>query len=159
DKPVTYTYDFGKDADGGGVYAKQSQRDTIFTVDKTVVSGLPAELLDPVLFTLDVDKVRKVKLTGWQKLFGSPFTLEFERKDKSSPWEVKKGPDKFKLDTGKLETLLNDLRPCRAERFVEFKSGPKPKSKFDLPDDALLIEITVEGEEKPVTLTVGDKAD
>jgi hypothetical protein len=159
DKPVTY--DFGKDASDGGVYAKQSQRDTIFTVAKTLVSSLPSDLLDPVLFTLDVDKVRKVKLTGWQKLVGSPVTLEFERKDKSSPWEVKKGPDKFKLDAGKLETLLNDLHPCRAERFVEFKSGPKPNPKYKLEpaDDALAVEITVEGEEKPITLTVGDKAD
>jgi hypothetical protein len=159
DKPVTYAYDFGKDTNDGGVYAKQSQRDTIFTVDKTVVNGLPAEVINPVLFTLDTDKVRKVKLTGWQKLVGSPVTLEFERKDKSSPWEVKKGPDKFKLDGGKVDTLLNDLHTCRAERFVEFKSGPKPKYKLDLADDALVVEITVEGKDKPITLTVGAPSD
>jgi hypothetical protein len=160
DKPVTYAYEFGRESEsGGGVYAKQSQRDTIFTVDKTAVSGLPTDIMDPVLFTLDADKVRKVKLTGWQKLVGSPLTLEFERKDKSSPWEVKKGPDKFKLDGGKVDTLLDDLRTCRAERFVEFKSGPKPKYKLDPADDALVIEITVEGEEKPLTLTVGAPSD
>jgi Domain of unknown function (DUF4340) len=156
-KPVTSTYDFGKDAPDGTQYAKQGQRDLIFTVNKNVLMGLPnagIDVLDPVVFKLDnPDKVTKVTLTGWQNLIGSPVTLEIEHKDKK--WELKKGPPNFNLDGSKVQKLLDDLRVCRAERFVVFKTGPKPDMELDVAKGALLIELTVEGEAKPITLTIG----
>jgi len=135
------------------VYAKQSQRPMIFTVSKLLLDALPTDLLDPTVFTFDATKVKKVKLTGWQDLVGSPVTLEFEKKDKT--WEVVKGPPKFTLDASKLTKLLDELHDCRAQPFVDFKTGAKPKYKLDAADGALVIEITVDGEEKPITLTVG----
>ena len=154
-KPVTYTYDFGKQPkpDSDEVYAKQSQRPTIFTASKPFLDALPTDLLDPIVFTFDVTKAKKVTLTGWEDLVGSPVKLEFEKKDKT--WEVLKGLPKDKFDAAKLNKLLDELHDCRAASFVAFKSGPKPEYKLDGAKGALVIEITVEGEEKPITLTVG----
>ena len=154
-KPVTYTYAFGKETPEGALYAKQSQRDTIFTVAKTTLDTLPTDILDPLVFHFDADKLKKVSFTGWQDLTGEPITLELERKDGKSPWEVKKGPKTFKLDEGKVNQLIAELQTCRATRFVALKTGAKPEQKLTLAAGALVIEFTVDGEEKPITLTVG----
>ena len=136
------------------MYSRQSQRpNLIFTVPKSVLEGLPTDILDPVVFTPDLDKVKKVTLTGWQDVVGSPLTMEFEQKDKK--WEVVKGLPKDKFDAAKLPTLLNNLHECRAVSFVTFTSGPRPEQKLDPAAGALVIELTVEGEAKPITLTIG----
>lgn len=152
-KDTTHEYDFGKDADQGQVYAKQGQRDMVFTVDKGTLTALRAELQDPTVFHFDVPKVKAVKVTGWKELLGSPLTLEFERKG-AAEWVVK-SPPKFNLDRGKLERFLAELSNLRAVSFVAHKATPKPEQGLDVDQGALAVEITVEGEKEPLKLTVG----
>ncbi len=155
-KDTTSEYDFGKDEDKDHVYAKQGQRDMVFTVDKHVLTALRAELQDPTVFNFDVPKVKAVKVTGWKELLGTPLTLEVERKG-TAEWTVK-NPPKFNLDRGKLERFLAELSHLRAVSFVAHKATPKPEQGLDVDQGALTVEITVEGEKEPLKLTVG-KAD
>jgi hypothetical protein len=48
-----------------------------------------------------------------------------------------------------------DLANLRAERFVVRKSGPKPEQELGNKERTLLIEITLDGEKNPLTLTIG----
>jgi hypothetical protein len=155
-KDTTHEYDFGKDEDKDHVYAKQGQRDMVFTVDKHVLTTLRAELQDPTVFNFDAAKVKAVKVTGWKELLGTPLTLEVERKGPAE-WNVK-SPPKFNLDRGKLERFLADLSHLRSVSFVAHKATPKPEQGLDVDQGALAVEITVEGEKEPLRLTVG-KAD
>jgi hypothetical protein len=155
-KDTAWEYDFGKDEDKDHVYAKQGQRDTIFTVDKNVLATLRGELQDPTVFNFDMAKVKAVKITGWKELLGSPLTLELERKS-ATEWAAK-GPPKFNLDRMKLERFLGDLSRLRAVSFVAHKATPKPEQGLDADQGALVVEITLEGEKEPLRLTVG-KAD
>src|SRR5262249_2293399 len=92
----------------------------------------------------------------WQDVTGSPYTLQLERK--AGVWAVLKPAD-FKLDEGKIDGLLSYLATLRAKRFVAHKGSakqPDPKeTKLDLKAGALLVEITLEGEKEPITLTIG----
>jgi hypothetical protein len=155
EKPQTFEYLFGKELeDKISFYAKQGQRDVIAAVDKAIVAPLKdTELLDLGVFSFDVAKVKSVKLTGWQKVVGGQFVLELERKD-ASQWTVK-APKDFTIDAGKVRALLDALAHLRAERFISHKSEPKADQELKVADGALVIEVTVEGEEKPFQLTIG----
>ena len=157
-KPTTYTYDFGKEprAGSGEVYARQSQRSVIFTVPKPVEDLLPTELLDPVVFTFNVDKVQKVTLAGWQDVVGELKTLEFEKKD--NKWEITKGLPKDKFDADKFTRLLDALHECRALRFDAFNPKPEALAKYKFAPEkgGLEMTLTVEGDDKsPIKLTIG----
>src|SRR5207245_4604707 len=84
-----------------------------------------------------------------------PPTLELERKGGS--WAVK--PADFKLDDGKLETILAYLANLKAKRFVSHKGNPKPpdpkETKLDPKSGALDVTLSLEGEKEPLTLTIG----
>src|SRR5262249_4119442 len=75
DKTEEKVYLFGNETDDG-VYAKQADKPLIFTVGKHVLTALKAELRDPVVYKFDHTKVTGMKLVGWKKLAGSPFTLD-----------------------------------------------------------------------------------
>jgi hypothetical protein len=153
DKPVTYTYDFGNEVgQDGGVYAKQSQRDIIFTVNKDVVASLPTDVLDPVIFTFNPADVEKVKISGWSAL-----AWDLERKD-ATTWTVKEAPKDHVLDSAKVNKFLSDLQTVKASQWVAFKDGAKGNYDFALPDGGMKVELTVKGEKEPFVLTVG-KAD
>src|SRR5262249_24849554 len=127
-KEKTYTYDFGKEAEGG-VYARQSQSDLIFVASKEVLTTLQGQLQDPTVFRFDPNKVKSVKLTGWKDLLGSTLTLELEKS--GSEWRAK-SPKDFKLDTSKLQRFLQELSTLRAERFVAHDAAPKPEQGLDV---------------------------
>jgi hypothetical protein len=76
-----------------------------------------------------------------------------ERKGTNN-WSMK-GDNKFKLSAPQAESFLSGLTYVRAEKFVVFKSGPKPEHKLTPAEGALRIEITVDGEKEPVTLSIG----
>ena len=79
-KSDDHTYLFGKETeDKTGVYAKQGDRDLVFVVRKSTLEALHGDLLDPTVFTFDAAKVRGLKLTGWQDVIGSPFTIDVDR--------------------------------------------------------------------------------
>jgi hypothetical protein len=151
-KPATFTYDFGKDAQVGEVYAKQSQRpDMIFAASKSVVEGLPTEIVDTTILQLNTADVEGLKITGWSGL-----TWELERKD-ATTWTAKAAPPEQKPDSAKINKFLGELSNLQAKGFVAFKSGPKPEYGFDLPAGGTKIEMKLKGQD-PITLTVG-KAD
>jgi hypothetical protein len=159
---TSYTYDFGKDAAGGGEYARQSQRPMVFVVDKTRLEALQKDLRDPTIFAVaDTSKVKALKLTGWVNVTGMPTTWDFERKD--GKWAVKTpAPNTIAVDQDKVRILVEGLAHLTAKRFVG--QDAKIKAAFDKDEDktALTIDMTVEGQEKPLQLKVvnltGDKA-
>jgi hypothetical protein len=148
-------YQFGVETDDkSGVYAKQGERDLAFIARKGVPDAVTqGELLDPTVFRLDLAKVQGVKVTGWKDVVGTEMTLDMERKGTNN-WAMK-GGSSFKLSPPQAESFLNGLATVRAESFVAFKTGPKPEHKLSPAEGALQVEITVDGEKGPVTLTFG----
>jgi hypothetical protein len=161
EKDKERTYQFGAETDDKTqVYAKQAERDLVFSVGKSAVDAFQqADLTDPTVFTLDLSKVTGMKLTGWKEFSvnGQPQTLDLERKGANN-WAVKGNPN-YKLSASQAEAFLANLATVRAEKFVTFKTGPKPEQKLTPADGALLVEVTVDGEKEPVTLALGAEAE
>jgi hypothetical protein len=153
-KPEEHVYLFGKDTDEG-TYAKLGDRDLIFQVNKTVLSRLSGELREQTVFSFDRNKVKALKVTAWQDVVGSPYTLDLERKSPTE-WTVK-APAGYNLDPAKAEEFITSLSFLRAEQFLNPKTGPQPE-KMEGKDGAMTVEITVEGEKDPLTLTLGGEA-
>ncbi|HTK77574.1 MAG TPA: DUF4340 domain-containing protein [Gemmataceae bacterium] len=155
DKDKPRVYQFGAETDDKtGVYAKQGGRDLVFVVRKQVVDAIEqGELLDPTVFRLDLSKVQGIKLTGWKDVVGNEMTLDMERKGTNN-WSMK-GTSTFKLSAPQAESFLSGLTYVRADKFVVFKSGPKPEHKLTPAEGALKIEITVDGEKEPIMLSIG----
>lgn len=153
----THEYLFGKEtSDKAGIYAKVSGSDYIFVVDTFALNSLNAELQDMSVFPrLDPAKIEGVKITGWQPLLGSPFTIEVDRKDNA--WSVKTPAD-FKLDAAKVQALLETLAGLRAEKHVVLKTGARPEHELDLAKGALQVELRIQGEKDAQKLLIG-KAD
>src|SRR5262249_36875291 len=147
-KPEEHVYLFGKDADDG-TYAKLGDRDLIFQVNKTVLSRIGTELREQKVFSFDPNKVKALKVAGWQEVTGTLFTLDLERKS-ATEWTVK-APAGFNLDPARAEEFLTSLSFLRAEQFLNPKTGPQPE-KMEAKDGAMTVEITVEGEKEPLTL-------
>jgi hypothetical protein len=159
-KPEEHVYLFGdevKDDKGNvtGVYAKEAKNSLVFTVPKSDVDPLQGELRDPTVFHFDAAKAKGLKVTGWTSTLGSPITLALERK--GGTWTVQASPVQVTLDQNKVEDFVNALSHLRADKFLDPKGEPKPE-KMDVKDDALQIEVTVEGEKDPYLLTVGGEA-
>jgi Domain of unknown function (DUF4340) len=162
DKTST-TYDFGKDAAGGGEYARQSQRPMVFVVDKTRLEALQKDLRDPTIFAVaDASKVKALKLTGWVNVNGELTTRDFER-NAEGKWAVKTPtPNTIVVDQDKVRLLVEGLAHLTAKRCVG--QDAKIKSAIDKDEDktALTVDMTVEGQERPLQLKVvnltGDKA-
>ena len=100
-----------------------------------------------------------MKLSGWATLNveRKPQTLDLQRKGANN-WAVK-APPAFKLSASQAESLLKSLAEVRAEKVIVYKTGPKPEYKLTPADEALTIEIAVDGEKEPVTLVLGADAD
>src|SRR5207247_6176703 len=111
------------------VYAKQGERDLVFSVRKGVLDDLQqTDLSDPTVFRLDLAKVTGMKLTGWKDVVGQETTLDLERKGANN-WTVKSPPG-YKLSASQAESFLGQLQTVRAEKFVVYKTGPKPDYKL-----------------------------
>jgi hypothetical protein len=155
------SYLFGAETDDKTqVYAKQGDRDLIFSVPKSAVDAFQqADVVDPTVFRLDLSKVTGMKLTGWATLNieRKPQTLDLERKGANN-WVVK-APSAFKLSASQAESLLMALAVVRAEKVAVYKTGPKPEFKLTPADGALSIDIAMDGEKEPVTLVLGAEAD
>jgi hypothetical protein len=152
---TSYTYDFGKDAAGGGEYARQSQRPMVFVVDKTRLEPLQKDLRDPTIFAVaDASKAKSLKLSGWVNVTGTPTTWDFER-NAEGKWVVKTpAPNSIAVDQDKVRILTEGLAHLTAKRFAG--QNAKIKAAFDKDEDktALSIDMTVEGQEKPLQLKV-----
>ena len=118
-----------------------------------VLATLRRELQDLTVFQFDLNKVKSVKMVGWKAKAGQNLTRVMERTG-ARAWTMKEPPD-FALDSNQLEIFVAGLANLRAERFVARAGGPKPEHKLGPQDPTFRIEITVEGEKEPLTLTVG----
>lgn len=151
-KTEEFVYQFGKETDDKTAYfAHMTGSDFIFLVRKGIVDDLQGDLQDPTVLKFTADKLKGMKLTGWQDVAISPVTLDLERKSNTS-W-VAKSPANFEVDATQAESFVGSLINLRAERFVG--KGSKPDYKLDTKDGALEIVLTIEGEKEPVTLIIG----
>ncbi len=152
-KAEDWVYLFGKNLDGDKtVYAKQGPRDVVFVVPRaTVEPVLTGDLRDPTVLSFDPTKVKSVKLSGWKDVAGVVVALELERKG-DKKWDVK-APAGFTADPDVVDNFVAGLTNLRASRFVTPKTGTK--TGLDVNEGALKVEVTVEGQEKPLELTVG----
>jgi Domain of unknown function (DUF4340) len=156
-KTEDHTYLFGKEAaDKSRLYAKQSDRDVVFEVQKSVIDSLEGDVRDPVVVRFDLNKLRGMKLVGWQEVIGSPFTLELERTGAQS-WKSRLPVD-FKVDSAKAEALASSLTGLHADRFLG-KVPIKPEYRLEINRGGLDLTLTVEGEKEPITITIGGEAD
>jgi hypothetical protein len=161
EKDKERSYQFGAETDDKTqVYAKQTDRDLVFSVSNTVVDAIrQADLPDPTVFHLDLNKVTGMKLTGWKEysVNGQPQTLDLEKKGANN-WAVK-GNSGYKLSASQAEAFLSNLAVVRAEKFVAYKSGPKPEYKLTPAEGALVVEVGVDGEKELTTLAIGGETE
>jgi hypothetical protein len=152
-KPTTTTFLFGKDSpDKKGVFFKIGGKDAVYVIDFAVADQIKKDLRDMAVIKFDPGKVKAIKFVGWEKIVGSPTTLSLERKD--NKWKVVK-PSSYDLDADKLQSFLDSIANLNADRFVSSGDKPRPNQELTVAKGALEIEITVEGKDKPLQLTVG----
>src|SRR5262249_37418062 len=131
-------------------YARIQEQPLVFTVLKAEVSRIIGrELRDLAVLKFDSTKATGLKLRGWKV----PITLELEKKD--GKW-VNKQDAASDIDSGKVATFLAQLSGLRADRIVSDRPDLE-KQEFDAnaKKGDLHIEVTFEGEQKPVKLYVG----
>jgi hypothetical protein len=149
-------YQFGVEADDKQhLYFRIGGTDRVYLVAKAALDPLlTGEVADPTIWRVDATKIRGVKLIGWKSLTGGmPLTLDMIRKSPSE-WSVKDQAD-YSVDVTKAEPFANSLALVRTDRFVKSKGGPGPEHKLDAKDDAMIVEVIVDGEKDPLVLTVG----
>ena len=157
DKDKERTYEFGNETDDKTrVYIRQSGRTAVMTVPVDNFNRFAVDLRDPTIYTLDVAKVKGIKLRGWKQLFGGPVEYAFEKK--GSDWTTSKSPAAFAVDPVKLNALLGVLTSPHAAAFVG--GAAKPEQGFDLNTAANSLEITIDIEGgTPIVLTLGNDTD
>jgi hypothetical protein len=152
-KTEDHVYLFGKDTEGG-LYAKLGSQDLVFIAPpRDMDAVLKGEIQDPTVFHFDANKVKGVTLAGWKNLGIGTITLELERAA-GQGWTVKRPPD-FSLDQSQADAFVKSLSDLAAVRFVSRNAEPKPAYQLDAKERAMLIEVTLDGEKAPLTLTVG----
>ncbi len=156
-KPEQHVYLFGKESDDRtGIYAKQGERDLVFTVPKNSLEALENSLRDTTLYSFDPAKVKSLKLAGWQDIVGKPFILDLDRKAANN-W-VAKNPADFQVDSAKVEGFVAGLPKVRIVRFADAAAGLKSVYKFEPRDGGLDIVLTIDGQKEPYALTIGGQA-
>jgi hypothetical protein len=165
DKTEDRTFLFGRETDKkDGRYAKQGERDLVFLVRPEVVEPLKVkDLANMEIFSLDPKKIKEIKLSGWiaaeKRLTTLPLEYKEPKEGEPKTWDIKEADKKnwqgFNLDAAKVAALAQELSKLSATRFLVFKAGPKPEYKLDEKSRELEIEITLEGEKEPKTLTLG----
>lgn len=154
-KTQDHVYLIGKETeDHAGRHARQGQAPLVFVVRPTVADVLRSELQDPTVFRFEPESVHELKVSGWRKVQGFNVTLQLQRQGPGN-WAVKQ-PDGFELDQAQAEGFVRTLSGLRADRVVVRRSGPKPEFKLDPKERALFVEVTVEGQKAPLTLTIGE---
>ncbi len=147
----------GPTDDKKGYYAKKSDREEVFSIDKSKVERLKEPLLDLQVLKFPSDTVKAIKLTGWPRR-GKPDVLELTR-ESATAWKGKDLAPNVKVHSEEVEKLLDALSNLRAKKFVLFKAGPNATHGMDPAMGALAIELTLEDKEKKtekITLTLGN---
>ncbi len=154
-------YLFGKDAsDPQSVYAKLADNALVFTVSEGVITPLVSgNLQDMIVYRVPTDSITAITLTGWQGVVGNVVHRSVIKKDDAWSWETDPG---YPLDPKAIDTFLANLSAPRAEEFVASGVAPEEaasKYGLDPAKGGLRIEFRRgDGEEEPLTLTLGSKA-
>ncbi len=149
-------YQFGKESDDKqNVYFKIGGSERVYLVLKSRLAIIEnGDLIDTTIWRIDASKIRGIKISGWKSLTGGmPLTLDLLRKS-GTEWSVKDQAD-YAVDASKTEPLALALANVQAVRFTRLKGGPAPEDKLDAQADTLTLEVTIEGEKEPHTLTLG----
>jgi hypothetical protein len=148
DDPKTedWVYLFGKETDDKKVYAKQEKHELVFLVQPSILPDLQRDLRDKTVLPFELSKVKEIKLSGWKQVVGSTYVLDLDRKS-GKEWTAKVPPDFEQLDSAQVDTFLTGLIDLKAEKFVAGQIDPKERM--------LQIELQLEGEKTPLTLTLG----
>src|SRR5262249_8153300 len=77
----------GKEAGPARVYEKRAGQDVVYVVQSTLLVSMKEEVRDTTIFRFDEDKVKSVKLTGWQHVDGAPRTYTLEKS--GDAWALK----------------------------------------------------------------------
>jgi hypothetical protein len=151
-KTEDHVYLFGNETeDKASVYAKQGNHDLVFLVRKNLLDDFRTDLQEQTVLHFDVNKLKSVKLTGWQDVVGSPVTLDLERKS-GQDW-VAKTPSDYKVDAAKMEGFVVSLTNLKAQNFVG--KGFKPEYKLDVKQGGFEIALIIDGEKDQPVLTIG----
>ena len=156
DEKEPKVYQFGNETpDKLQYYMKVTGSDHIFTVNKDRFTAMVNdEIADPTIWRLDPNKIREIKFKGWSKLGkGKLLTLDLIRKS-ATDWSAKDQAG-YAVDAAKAEAFAASLGLVRADHFIKGKGGPDPGQALDPQADALEIQVVVEGENEPFTLTIG----
>ncbi len=157
DKTEERVYHFGAETDDHQhVYAQQVGNPVAFTVRNGVFDRFTtADLRDPTIYRLDLAKVSRLKVKGFNAVFGSP--REYVAEKKGADW-VGVSPADYKPDPARLTALLAALAAPRADKFVAV--GDRPEYGVDQSKNPDAVAFTVESDgTPPVVLVLGKPAD
>lgn len=154
-KPQEHVYLFGKETENKqSIYARLGDREAVFTIPTSAALVFQTDLRDRKLFAFDPSRVRGLKLVGWKSLYKAPVTLELDRKA-DGVWTAKTAPKGFVLNQARAEDFLKDLAGWQLVRFI--KGGYLPEHELEPATCNLLINILIEGQEKPTQLIIGKR--
>jgi hypothetical protein len=161
EKSESHLFKFGKDAEAAadkpGVYAIEGNSDLVFLVDPDTVKILrETELRDRTVFKFDAAKVKEIKLTIQSDK--KTLTPVFER-NMEGVWLIKSGLDNVSLNEDKVNDLAALLADLHADKFVSFKSAPKPEYKLGEKEAALRIQVLMDDGKTRHELIVGAAKD
>lgn len=145
--------EFGSDADNGGVYARETAKPLVVTVDKSLVDEFkksPEDYRQRELFAFRAFNATRAEF-AW-----SGKSLVMERVDaagdKPESWK-RVSPTAGDLDRGKVDGLLNGLSDMRATAFKDSPAG----TGVDVP--ALTVAVAFEQSKKQDRATFGKVGD
>jgi hypothetical protein len=154
-----WVYLFGDTAKDNLVYAKQGQNDMVFLVAPEKVKPLEGDFLDLQVFKFDSKKVKQLKLT-WKPVQKKPVALDLVRDEKEKTWTVnQKDLGEFMLDTAVVDKVVEQLSGLRADKLLALKGAGVGAYGLGQNDRLLQVELTLDGEKEPLTLTIGKLQD
>ena len=153
-KPLARVFSLGKESGDGGIFAKASWVDRVFTVDMSLRAIMETPWENRQLFSgMDLAKVNRLKLTGWQSVNGVPLNLVLEKEN--DQWAAKDPATDFPVAQEKVTQLLQSLKMLRFEKVMAYSGGGDPGLGLDPSKSGLAIEWNVAGQKDPVRLNLG----
>lgn len=153
-KPLARVFSLGKESGDGGIFAKASWVDRVFTVDLSLRAIMETPWENRQLFSgMDLAKVNRLKLTGWQSVNGVPLNLVLEKEN--DQWAAKDPATDFPVAQEKVTQLLQNLKMLRFEKVMAYSGGGDPGLGLDPSKSGLAIEWNVTGQKDPVRLNLG----
>jgi hypothetical protein len=147
----------GDKAEDGSVYARDSSRPMVMTVESALLDDLkkgPDELRKKDIFDFRAYNANTIELTRDGK------TVAFEKvkgqgKDASDKWR-RTNPNPKDVDKDAMDALLSKLSNMRASSFVD-SGTPAARTALDAP--ALKVHVTFDDGKKQETVTFGKNGD